>query len=179
MPIHTLKKSTFGFYKWAGRKVWIFESHSTDIRNIGFIIYRDPKKIDRDSYSTELALELNDFPLSDNDADRYNNAKDAEAFDGGLPKFHLQQSERIQSRNVNGKVTTYALTIHCRNVHQGFMVPFLTRYFESAATKGQFVSHSMQNGQDPLHLKSVPQHHHPSQSIPIQYPSHPSDRNIP
>jgi hypothetical protein len=47
MPIHTLKKSTFGFYKWAGRKVWIFESHSTDIRNIGFIIYRDPKKSDR------------------------------------------------------------------------------------------------------------------------------------
>jgi hypothetical protein len=101
-----------------------------------------------------MALELNEFPLSDNDADRYKNVKDAEAFDGGLPKFHLQQSKKIQSHNVNGKVTTYALTIHCRNVHQGFMVPFLTRYFESAATKGQFVSHSMQNGQDPLHLKA-------------------------
>jgi hypothetical protein len=34
------------------------------------------------------------------------------------------------------------------------MVPFLTRYFESAATKGQFVLHSMKNGQDPLHLKA-------------------------
>jgi hypothetical protein len=154
MPIHTLKKSTFGFYKWAGRKVWIFQSHSTDIRNIGFIIYRDPKKIDRDSYSTELALKLNEFPLSDADADRYNNAKDAEAFDGGLQKLYLQQSERIQSRNVNGKVMTHAITIHCRNVHQGFMVPFLTSYFENTATIGQFVSHTMQNGQDPLHLKA-------------------------
>jgi uncharacterized protein (DUF952 family) len=34
------------------------------------------------------------------------------------------------------------------------MVPFLTRDCENAATKGQFVAHSMQNGQDPLHLKA-------------------------
>jgi hypothetical protein len=34
------------------------------------------------------------------------------------------------------------------------MVPFISRYFEDAATKGQFVSHSMRNGQAPLHLKA-------------------------
>jgi uncharacterized protein (DUF952 family) len=34
------------------------------------------------------------------------------------------------------------------------MVHFITQYFENAETKGQFVAHSMQNGQDPLHLKA-------------------------
>jgi hypothetical protein len=126
MPIHLLKKSTFGFYKWVGRKVWIFQSHAMDVRNIGFIIYWDPKKTNRDSYLTELALALNYFPLSEEDAPGYNNAKDAETFDGGLPKFYLQQSERVQSHNVHGKVTTHAITIHCQNSHQGFMAPFIT-----------------------------------------------------
>jgi hypothetical protein len=118
MSMHLLKKNTFGFYKWAGRKVWIFDSHATDLRNIGFIIYRDPKKVNRDIYSTELADELNEFPLSEDDADRYNQVKDAEAFNGGLPKFHLQQSDRISSRNGQGQVSTHAITVHCQNEHK-------------------------------------------------------------
>jgi hypothetical protein len=50
------------FYNWAGRKVWIFDSHATDIRNVGFIIYCDPKKVNRDVYSADLAVELNAPP---------------------------------------------------------------------------------------------------------------------
>jgi hypothetical protein len=49
---------------------------------------------------------------------------------------------------------THAVTVHCQNEHKGFMVPLLSRYFEDAATKGQFVSHSMRNGPTPLHLKA-------------------------
>jgi hypothetical protein len=60
----------------------------------------------------------------------------------------------VQSRNVQGKVITHAITVHCQNAHQAFMVPFITRYFENAATKGQFVAHSMQFGHDPQHLKA-------------------------
>jgi hypothetical protein len=154
MSMHLLKKNTFGFYKWAGRKVWIFDSHATDLRNIEFIIYRDPKKVNRDDYSTKLANELNTFPLSEDDADIYNHAKDAEAFNGRLPKFHLQQSDRISSRNGQGQVSMHAITVHCQNEHKGFMVPFLSCYFEDTATKGQFMSHSMRNGQAPLHLQA-------------------------
>jgi hypothetical protein len=84
MPIHALKKATFGLYKWADRKVWSFESYATDIRNIGFLIYRDPKKIDRDAYTKDISKELNEFPLWEDDANRYNNAKNADSFDGGL-----------------------------------------------------------------------------------------------
>jgi hypothetical protein len=51
-------------------------------------------------------------------------------------------------------VTTHAITVHCHKDHQGFMAPFLSRYFEDAATKGHFIAHSMRNGQDPLHLKA-------------------------
>jgi hypothetical protein len=58
MPIHKLKKDTFGFYTWAGRKVWIFDSHATDVRNVGFIIFRDPRKVDRDAFTIELDFEL-------------------------------------------------------------------------------------------------------------------------
>jgi hypothetical protein len=153
-PIHRLKKDTFGFYDWAARKVWIFESHATDVRNVGFLIYRDPRRVDRDSFTKELIYELNEFPLSDDDADRYNTAKDASSFEGGLPKFHLQQSDRISSRNGQGLVSTRAVTVHCQHDHQGFMVPFLSRYFEQRSTSGQFVGHSIRNGQDPTHLKA-------------------------
>jgi hypothetical protein len=154
MPIHRLKKATFGFYAWAGQKVWIFESHSTDVRNIGFLILGDPRKIDRDAYSSELKYELQEFALSDEDADSYNNAKNAATFDGGLPTFHLQHSDCIRSRNGQGLVTTRAITVHCQQDCQSFMVPFLTRYFEQATTKGKFIAHSMRNGYDPLHLKA-------------------------
>jgi hypothetical protein len=47
-----------------------FESHSTGVRNICFLIFRDPRKIDRDAYSAELKYELQDFALSEEDADR-------------------------------------------------------------------------------------------------------------
>jgi hypothetical protein len=63
MPIQQLKKATFGFYTWAGRKVWIFDSHATDMRDTGFLIFCDPHKVDRDSYSVELEAELRAFPL--------------------------------------------------------------------------------------------------------------------
>jgi hypothetical protein len=67
MPIQQLKKATFGFYTWAGRKVWIFDSHATDVRNTGFLIFRDPRKVDRNLYSVELATGLRAFPLSAED----------------------------------------------------------------------------------------------------------------
>jgi hypothetical protein len=154
MPIHQLKKNTYGFYTWAGHKVWIFDSHATDVRNTGFLIFRDPRKVDRDSYSLELASELRAFPLSAEDDYRYEEAQQAASFKGGLPKFHLQHSDRIRSRNGQGLATTRAVTIHCQREHEIFLVPLLTRYFEQTSTKGQFIAHSMRNGQDSLHLKA-------------------------
>jgi hypothetical protein len=115
MPIHKLKKDTFGFYTWAGCKVWIFDSHTTDVRNVGFIISRDPRKVDRDTFTIELDFELKEFSFSTDDADQYNEAKEAAPFDGPLPKFHLQQSDCNHSRNEQGLVSTCALTIHCQH----------------------------------------------------------------
>jgi hypothetical protein len=57
MPINLLKRSSFGFYEFAARKIWINDDVflSNDIRNIGFLIRKDPKKVSRDLFTIFLS----------------------------------------------------------------------------------------------------------------------------
>jgi hypothetical protein len=107
MPINRLKRATFGYYKYAAKNVWIVEDpfQSSDVRNIGFIIRKDPNKVSRDIFATQLYDTLTEAsPFTDEDASRYNTAKEALPFEGPPPKFQLRVSSHIFHNSAAGKV---------------------------------------------------------------------------
>jgi hypothetical protein len=77
MNISCLKRFSFGFYEYVARKVWIQENSflSSDVRNIGFLIRKDPRKVNRDLLADQLYETLADKPLSAEDSGRWNEAK--------------------------------------------------------------------------------------------------------
>jgi hypothetical protein len=48
MNINRLKKSSYGFYEYASPNIWVSDDlfESSDIRNIGFNIQKDPTRVD-------------------------------------------------------------------------------------------------------------------------------------
>jgi hypothetical protein len=71
MPISRLKRATFGYYKYAAKSIWIVEDpfQSSDVRNIGFIIRKDPNKISRDLFANLLYERLTETSsFTDDDA---------------------------------------------------------------------------------------------------------------
>jgi hypothetical protein len=69
-----LKRFSFGFYEYAARKVWIQENSflSSDVCNIGFLIRKDPRKVNRDLLADQLYKTLVDKPLSAEESGRWN-----------------------------------------------------------------------------------------------------------
>jgi hypothetical protein len=90
MYISHLKQFLFGFYEYATRKVWIQENYflSSDMRNIGFIIRKDPRKVNRDLLADQLYEILSDHPLSADDSGRWNEAKETLSFRDLIPRFN-------------------------------------------------------------------------------------------
>jgi hypothetical protein len=157
MPISRLKHATFGYYKYAAKGIWIVEDpfQSSDVRNIGFIIRKDPNKISRDLFAQQLYERLTESSsFTDADADRYNTAKEALPFDGPLPKFQFRVSSHIYHNGIQGKVKTTAITIRCNHKHCEFMTKLFTGYYEASTTDERFVPHSLLHGNDAIHQKS-------------------------
>lgn len=69
MTISRLKKSSYGYYEYASKHIWlsndVFESH--DIQNISFIICKDINRVDRELFKRELFSKLTNFICSSED----------------------------------------------------------------------------------------------------------------
>jgi hypothetical protein len=157
MPISRLKRSSFGYYKYSANHIWIVEDpfQSMDIRNIGFIIRKDPNKISREKFTDHLYECLTETsPFTATDEQRYNDAKTALPFDGPLPKFQVRVSTNLFHNSISGKVKTTAMTIHCDQKHVDFMSKLITSYYEAGTTDEKFVPHSLLHGNDPIHQKA-------------------------
>jgi hypothetical protein len=90
MNISCLKQFSFGFYEYAARKVWIQVNYfvSSDMRNIGFIIRKDPRKVNQDLLADQLYEILSDHPLLADNSGRWNEAKEALPFCGLISRFN-------------------------------------------------------------------------------------------
>jgi hypothetical protein len=157
MPISRLKRSSFGYYKYSANHIWIVEDpfQSMDIRNIGFIIRKDPNKISREKFTAHLYECLTETsPFTATDEQRYNDAKTVLPFDGPLPKFQVRVSTNFFHNSITGKVKTTAMTIHCDQKHVEFMTKLITSFYESGTTDEKFVPHSLLHGNDPIHQKA-------------------------
>jgi hypothetical protein len=69
MTISRLKKSSYGYYKYASKNIWLSDDmfESNDIRNIGFIIRKVINRVDREIFKKELSAKLTEFACSAND----------------------------------------------------------------------------------------------------------------
>jgi hypothetical protein len=156
MGIHRLKRATFGFYEYASRKLWINEDPflSNDIRNIGFLIRKDPRKLSRDLLTATLYERLSKFPFDDEISQHFHEAREALPFQGPIPTFKLSNSENIWHSNTAGKVKTNALTIHCDQKHVEFLTRLFIIFYENGNHDEQFVPHSLLHGDDPTNLRA-------------------------
>jgi hypothetical protein len=156
MTITRLKKSSYGYYDYASPKIWISDDlfESSDIRNFGFIIRKDPNRIDRDIFTKELHKSLSEFLLSNDDKQRLEEAQDNLPFPGRIPKFQARISRHISITSSSGKVSTAALTLHCDALHVNFLNKLVTRYYDESDTDEKFVPHSMLHGRDPDFLQA-------------------------
>jgi hypothetical protein len=156
MPINRLKRATYGFYAYAGRRIWINEDIflSNDIRNIGFIIRKDPRKISRDLLKTHLFDELSCLALDANLSHQFHEAQEALPFTAKIPTFVLRNSENVYHSSAAGRVTTNALTIHCDYQHVAFLSQLFIQFYEDGKRDEQFVPHSLLNGSDATNLRA-------------------------
>jgi hypothetical protein len=92
MSISRLKRSTFGYYKYSTHTICIMDDlfASQDVRNIGFIIRKDPRKVSRDHFTASLIEIFSTIEFTEADSLRYTEAKEALPFDGPVPKFQLR-----------------------------------------------------------------------------------------
>jgi hypothetical protein len=156
MPIHRLKRATFGFYKYAARKVWIREDVflTSDVRNIGFLIRKDPRKVSRDLLVKSLYATLCDHTFTAEISQIYHEAKEALPFQGTIPNFQLKNATNIWHTGTAGKVQTNALTIHCDQAHVRCFTRLFTSYYEDGNSNERFVPHNLLHGDDPTNLKA-------------------------
>ncbi len=156
MDISRLKKSSYGYYNYANKHIWISDDlfQSNDIRNIGFIIRKDVNRTDRQIFKNELMGALKIFPLTSEDKQRLSEAKDCLHFPDNIPTIDIRFTKTISVLATTGRVSTSALTIHCDSVHVNFVNKLLTRYYEESDTNEKFVPHSMLNGRDPDYIQA-------------------------
>jgi hypothetical protein len=150
MSISRLKRSTFGDYKYSAQTIWIMDDlfESTDARNIGFIIRKDPWKVSRNHFTASLTEIFSTIDFTDADSLGYNEAKEALPFDGPVPKFQLRTSSSIFHNSASGKVKTNALTVHCDQKHVALLAPLFIKFYETGETDEKFVPHSLLHGND-------------------------------
>jgi hypothetical protein len=123
---------------------------SADIRNIGFLVWKDQRKVFRAHLTADLHKTLSEFPITDEDALRYNDAKAALPFEGPFPKFQIRVSSSVKHTSQAGKVSTSALTIHCDKAHIAFISPIILRYYGTGVTDESFAHHSLLHGNNPV-----------------------------
>jgi hypothetical protein len=156
MPINKLKRATYGFYEYAGRRIWINEDVflTNDIRNIGFLIRKDPRKISRDLLRNHLLDELSRHDLDANLSHQFHEAQEYLPFTEKIPTFVLRNSEHVYHSSAAGRVKTNALTIHCDYQHAEFLSQLFINFYEDGKRDEQFVPHSLFNGSDSTNLRA-------------------------
>jgi hypothetical protein len=156
MGISRLKRSSYGYYNYASRNIWIMEDpfESEDVRNFGFIIRKDPRRVSRDTFTAALKEIIDTIYLTDDDTRRYNEAKKALPFDGPAPKFQVRISSNIYHQTPAGRVQTTALTVHCDKKHLAYLAPLFTKHYEEGSTDERFVPHSLLHGNNSIHQRA-------------------------
>jgi hypothetical protein len=125
-----------------------------DVRNIGFQIRKDPRKVNRDLLAEHLYDMLSTHPLPADASSHCHEAKEAFSFSGLIPKFKLRISNQLFHANQAGKISTSAMTIHCDQKHAEFLTRLFTSYCEDGLSDKQFVPHSLLHGNDPTNLRA-------------------------
>jgi hypothetical protein len=148
--LHSQPRLTFGYYKYSKHTIWIIDDlfASQDIRNIGFIIRKDPRIVSRDHFTASLIEIFSTIEFTEADSLRYHEAKEALPFDGPIPKFQLRTSSSIFHNSALGKVKTTALTVHCNQKHVELLAPLFIKFYETGKAEEQFVPHSLLHGND-------------------------------
>jgi hypothetical protein len=155
--IHRLKKDSFGFYEHASKHICVSDNpfQSDDVQNIGFFLHKSGAKIDKAYFTRQVIQRLSDFPFSDDDSSRHDEAKEALPFEVPLPKFELRACNNIYHASAAGRVKTTAITIHCDQKHVNFFSRLLIRYHETEGyPPKQFVPHSLLHGNDTINKKA-------------------------
>jgi hypothetical protein len=69
MTINRLKKASYGFYDYASPYIWVSDNvfESTDICKFGFMLRKETQRVDRNNFTSELHLKLQEMILSDKD----------------------------------------------------------------------------------------------------------------
>jgi hypothetical protein len=156
MPINRLKRSTFGFYEYAARKIWINEDVflSNDIRNIGFLIRKDPKKVSCDLLTISLSAVLSNHKLDAKNSHHFHEAQEALPFTSKILTFTLRNSTNVHHANASGNIKTNALTIHCDAKHAEFVAKLFTTFYDDGHSDEQFIPRSLLYGSDPTNISA-------------------------
>jgi hypothetical protein len=154
MDIHRLKRTTFEFYQYAARKIWINKDPflTNDICNIGFLIRKDPRKISRDLLAKSLYETMSNHKFDAEMSQSFHEAKETLPFSGPIPNFKLRNSGNICHNSSAGKIKTHAITIHCDHQHAEFITRLFTNFYEDGKSDEQFVPHSLLHSGDPTNL---------------------------
>jgi hypothetical protein len=155
MPINRLKRNSFGFYEYASRKIYISDNPflTPNIRKIGFLIRKDPDKVNRDLFGASMHAQLASHKLSAATSEIYHEAKEALPFAGEIPNFKIKAS-KITHSNASGMIQTKALTIFCDKPHADFMHQLFTEFYETESNDDHYVPQKLLNGGDPQHIRA-------------------------
>jgi hypothetical protein len=143
------------YYEYALRKIYISDNPflTPNIRKIGFLIRKDPDKVNRDLFGAVIYDTLASHKLSAATSEIYHKAKEALPFDGAIPNFKIKGS-KITHSSSSGTIHTKALTIFCDKPHADFMHQLFTAFYETERNADHYVPQKLLNGGDPQHIRA-------------------------
>jgi hypothetical protein len=132
---------------YAARKVWIRDDVflTSEVRNIGFLIRKDPRKVSQDLLVMSLNETICKHTFTANISQVYHEAKVI---------FQMKNTTNIWHTGTAGKVQTNVLTIHCDQAHVKLLTQLFTSYYEDGNSDKWFVHHRLLHGDDPTNLKA-------------------------